>query len=356
MKPGFVRTASPTRRGLSTAAPVKLTAEREIRAPVDLCTAAGDLNPAAVGWTRQPLHTANLSGAWGRNKRWVYWNVLTPDATLGLVVSDIDYLALHSVYWSDLKSTEIDETAIVPLGRVDLPATSGGGAVRVDRRDLQIAITPSPTGVRLQAATKRVRADITVARPPGHECLGVVIPWSTTRFQYTVKENGLPATGSIAVDGREYALPTGKSWGVLDFGSGRWPYETTWNWAAGSGVAGDGTRVGLQFGGKWTDGTGMTENAVCIDGRLHKLGTDLSWEYDALDWMKPWRIADPAGGRVELAFTPQYERKARTNVLVIATEVHQCFGTWSGWVTDDAGRRVCVDGVRGFAEEARSRW
>jgi hypothetical protein len=37
-------------------------------------------------------------------------------------------------------------------------------------------------------------------------------------------------------------------------------------------------------------------------------------------------------------------------------EVHQCFGTWSGRIVTDDGTAVQVDGLRGFAEEARNRW
>ena len=46
----------------------------------------------------------------------------------------------------------------------------------------------------------------------------------------------------------------------------------------------------------------------------------------------------------------------RMNRLVVAAETHQCFGTWMGWMADDAGTRVRVDGVPGWAEEARNRW
>jgi len=35
-----------------------------LSAPVELCLPDGRLNPAAIGWTRRPLHTANLRG-WG---------------------------------------------------------------------------------------------------------------------------------------------------------------------------------------------------------------------------------------------------------------------------------------------------
>ncbi len=86
--------------------------------------------------------------------------------------------------------------------------------------------------------------------------------------------------------------PDDGSFAVLDHGRGKWPYSMTWNWAAGYGrVAG--RRVGLQLGGKWTDGTGSTENGLFVDGRLHKIHEDLTWTYDRTDFLAPWRITGP---------------------------------------------------------------
>jgi hypothetical protein len=53
--------------------------ERELTAPVDLCDARGRRNPAAVGFSRQPLVRANLSGHWPRKKKWNFWNWIGPD-------------------------------------------------------------------------------------------------------------------------------------------------------------------------------------------------------------------------------------------------------------------------------------
>jgi|GEM_PF-6815906 len=39
------------------------TEEREITEPVDLCTASGLLNPAAIGWTRTPLQPRRLGAS-----------------------------------------------------------------------------------------------------------------------------------------------------------------------------------------------------------------------------------------------------------------------------------------------------
>jgi hypothetical protein len=328
-----------------------MPAEPEITAPIDLCLPNGRLNPEAVGWTRHPLHRTNLRG-WGRSKRWEYWCVQTADWALGITISHIDYLALHQVHFVDFATgEEIDQAAIVPLARGPHLDEHSGGVARARTKKVSIDLIPNTRGLRLVATTDRVAADIHIDRPNGHESMGVVIPWNDKQFQYTVKENTLPASGSLRVDGRDLPLPEGQTWAVLDHGRGRWPYSTTWNWGSGSGQVGEHV-IGLQFGGKWTEGTGMTENALCIDGQVSKISQELEWTYNPHAWLEPWTVR---GDDVDVVLTPVFERKARTNVGVIFTEVHQCFGVWEGSVVAE-GREYRVAGVRGFAEEARMRW
>ena len=72
----------PRRAPAGRGEPVSVT-EREITTPVELCRPDGRLNPAAVGWTRHPLHDTSRIGTgrygWGRNKRWEYWARHHPD-------------------------------------------------------------------------------------------------------------------------------------------------------------------------------------------------------------------------------------------------------------------------------------
>ena len=342
----------------------EITREREITAPVALCLPNGRLNPSAVGWTRHPLHRTDLRG-WGRTKRWEYWGLMTPEHVVGVTVSSLDYAAVHQVWLLDRRTgTVIDDGAVVPFGRgAVLPASLGGGAARARARGLAIDIEdtfaddhhPGDPGTRIRVRTARVELDVVAAAPARHEALGVVVPWSDRRFQYTVKDLARPLAGAITVDGERVEIPPGEAWGVLDHGRGRWPYSMTWNWGAGSGRV-DGRVVGVQVGGRWTDGTGSTENALLLDGRLHKNSDELIWTYDRSDWRRPWRVHDRDRARVDLTLAPFHERVARTNLLVVAGETHQCFGTWTGWMTTDTGERVTVDGVEGWAEEARNRW
>ena len=322
----------------------------EITAPVDLCDDRGRLAPAAVGWSRSPLHRPNLRG-WGRTKRWEYWGLVTDTHVVGLTISSLDYAGVEAVYVLD-RSTghETVHEATVPLARgVELAPRCGTGRSHVEAGGLAISLTEEGDGTRLGASAPGVVLDAVAARPPDHESLGVVVPWSDRLFQYTVKDVARPLSGSLTVDGTAYDAA---GWAVLDHGRGRWPYSLTWNWAAGSGLV-DGEVRGLQLGGKWTEGTGSTENALLVGTRLHKLHDEVAWDYDPADWLRPWRIH---GDRLDVTFTPFHERSARTNLLVVASETHQCFGHFTGWGADDAGERVSLDGLVGWAEEARNRW
>ena len=340
------------------------TDERELTEPVDLCTTDGSLlNPAARGWSRRPLHRANLHGQHGVNKRWDYWAVLAGDLAISAVYADIDYLGLADVWWVDFTTGETGGHAIV-TGEgegIDLPELPGTAPLRVDRDGLALEIVDDARGTRLVGAWtepdgRAGHLDVLVALPAGHESLNVVIPWSDERFNFTSKHQARPASGELVVGDRRWVVgaPEGAdAWGVLDVGRGRWPSEIRWNWGGGAGRSGDHV-VGLQFGAKWTEGSGFTENGLIVDGRLSKLGRELRWDYDWDAPMEPWRIVDP-GGQLDVTLTPRFDKHSKLGGDD-GSETHQVFGTWAGRLRTDDGLALELDGLQGFAEEARQHW
>lgn len=341
-----------------------MTHERELTEPVDLCTPDGStLAPEARGWSRRPLHRANLDGHWGRNKRWDYWAVLAQDLVVSCVYSDIDHIGLADVYWADLVSGESGGLGIITdPGVVTLPERPASAPLRVDRDGLSLEITDDADGTTHLRATwtesdgRPGRFDLAVAMPPGHESLNVVIPWSDDEFNFTSKHWARPATGELVVGDRRWDVggAAGDAWGVLDVGRGRWPHEISWNWGGGAGRSGDQV-IGLQIGAKWTEGTGFTENGLLVDGCLTKLGRELDWSYDWDDPLRPWRVTDP-GGQLDALLTPRFDKQTDVGDTDLGSQVHQVFGTWSGHLVTDDGVRIDFDGLLGFAEEARQRW
>jgi hypothetical protein len=62
------------------------------------------------------------------------------------------------------------------------------------------------------------------------------------------------------------------------------------------------------------------------------------------------------GERIQVEFHPFHEKVARTNLGIVANEMHQCFGHFTGWALTDGGDRVDLDGLVGWVEAANSRW
>lgn len=348
---------------------MQTTHERELTEPVALCQNDGrTLSDDAKGWSRVGLHTANLRGGWGRTKRWDYWCVLAKDFAVSVTYADVDYLGFASVWWADLATGETGGVEpMLPMARgVSLPDRPGSTPLRYVGASSSVDLTDDDEGTTITASwTERgrpARLELRVDLPAGHESLNVVIPWSARRFQYTSKHQARPAYGHLTIGtgvrtiGRAPGNADGSdAWGVLDVGRGRWPYSTQWNWGGGAGRADTGSVVGLQLGAKWTEGTGFTENGVLVDGRLTKIGDELLWTYDWDRPTEPWHVRHPEGW-LDITLDPAFDRHSRINAVVLATEVHQVFGTWSGHVTDADRVRHQLDGVLGFAEESRSRW
>ena len=84
----------------------------------------------------------------------------------------------------------------------------------------------------------------------------------------------------------------------------------------------------------------MTENGICVDGRVSKIGEDLRFSYDPSDQMKPWTITAPVSGRIDLRLVPFFERVAKTNRLIINSEFRQVFGRFSGILVPDDGQAI----------------
>ncbi|TMB99411.1 MAG: DUF2804 domain-containing protein, partial [Chloroflexi bacterium] len=267
---------------------------------------------------------------------------------------------LGGAYVFDRRSRRhIEKVAVVPPGTIAMPETVSGDMV-IEHPDMRVALTDDSAGTRIRVEAADfggmpLEADILVQRPEGHQTLNVVIPWTDIQFQYTSKQNTLPASGFVQVgdDQLEFEPP---AFACLDYGRGVWPEHTLWNWGSASGVQG-GRTVGLNLGGQWTDGTGMTENGLCIDGRLTKISEDLVFEYDRAVMMKPWRVRTAVSGRVDLLFEPEFERVSESGRRDgFFTSAHQLFGCYSGVISPDGSEPIGVRDLFGWIEEHEARW
>ncbi len=334
-------------------------AEREIFSPVDLCDGRGNLNPQAVGWSRQPLVRANLSRHWPRKKRWNFWNWIEPGFVFSVTMAELDYASLFGTFFIDFSTGEVSSgTWLGRPGRFDMPEYESQAVAHHSRAiDYQNVIDGAMRRVRFRATPQKgaeLEAELTIEIPDGQESLNVVVPWSSRRFQLNSKHNTLPTSGRICVGEQSYELDPQRCHAVQDWGRGMWPRRSFWNWGVCTGVQ-DGRRVGVNVGAKWTGGTGSNENGIFLDGRLYKVMEDLCWDYDPADDGACWYVRSQHSDAIDLTLTPVFPHRSHTNAGIISTAGICSFGTWTGRVCA-GGETVDIDGLPGWAEEFSHRW
>jgi hypothetical protein len=340
----------------------------------ELAEASPLLNPdgtlTQVGWARQPLLDCNLEDArfyrcrmlqrW-RIKQWDYYGITTPTHYFSITLADLGYAGQAFAYLIDLATGSYhEETLTLPLGRgITLPRNSTAGTSRFDNGKVRITMDAELACRRLNVCWndfggRELAADLALDLAPEHESMVIVIPIAGRRFYYNRKVNCMPAQGRVRVGELELPIEPATCLGNLDWGRGVWEYESFWVWASASGFLPDRQTVGLNLGFGFGDTSAGTENAVILDGRIHKLG-QVDFNYDGTDFRRPWRMRSP-DGRLDLTFRPMAERVAATNLLLITSEVHQLFGHYDGTVVTDNGEEIRLSGLVGFAEEHRARW
>lgn len=346
----------------------KGSSHHEISRPSPLLDDQGSL--IQVGWARQPLLDCNLENARFyafrplqrfRIKRWDYYGIATPTHYFSFTLADLGYAGQAFAYVVDLAIGIChEETLTIPLGRgILLPRNSTEGESKFDNGRVRLSFWTESQARRLSVAwpgfdKAALAAEIVLHLPPEHESTVIVIPIGQKRFYYNRKVNCLPSEGWIEYGGKRTELRPTEVLGNLDWGRGVWDYRSFWVWASASGFLKDGRTVGLNMGCGFGDTSAATENALILQGRIHKLD-QVDFAYDPSDYRHPWKMISP-DGRVNLEFVPSIERVAKTNLVVITSQVHQMFGHYRGTVQADDGEIIHVDGLSGFAEEHHARW
>lgn len=343
--------------------------QTELTRPGPLLNPDGSL--AQIGWARRPLLDCNLENARFyllrglqrfRIKRWDYYAVFTPRRFFSATIADLGYAGNIFVYTLDFASKELhEEGLVIPLGKgISLPRGSDSGETTFanDKVTLRFSAAPGRRAVFVDWPGfhdgRGIHAELTLTQPPDHESMTIVIPIGRKRFYYNTKINCLPASGFIQYGTEREEVRPGETLASLDWGRGVWEYQSYWNWASASAYLPDGRAFGLNLGCGFGDLSRAGENCIILNGRVHKLGA-VKFDYISGDYMKPWHFTDEEG-RLDLVFTPFRDRTARTNLLVIFSEVHQMFGRYTGTVKLDDGQTLEIKDVIGFAEEHHARW
>ncbi|WP_050607691.1 DUF2804 domain-containing protein [Clostridium niameyense] len=337
--------------------------ERELFKATNLCDDRGNLQARSIGWSRNPIINCNLKYHQFRKKKWNYWYMLNKDCLFSVTISNVDYLGMVFAYFYDFNTGEfIEKTLICPLGKGCSLPDKVLDTTEFYHNKMNIFFRWNKYKKIMNIITecknfngRNLTANFKVHYNEEQETLNVVIPWSKSKFQFTSKQTCLPVEGQIILNNKKYIFHTNDSFAGLDFGRGVWPFKIMWNWATASGIQ-DGRTVGFNLGAKWTDGTGITENALFINGKIIKISEKVIYHYDENNLMKPWSITTETSDKVSLKFTPFYDRLAETNAIILNSKVHQMIGEFSGYIKDQQGNVINVNDLRGCAEEHYAKW
>ncbi len=343
--------------------------QQEITKRGSLLKADGTLEQ--IGWARTQNLDCNLENAHFyalkalqrfRIKRWDYYAVFTPKRFFSATVADLGYAGNVFVYTLDFETHELhEEGLVVSSGKgLQLPRNSMEGETffKNDKASLQFTVEGKTRHVSVDWPAfndeKGISVDLTLQELKEHESMNIVIPIGEKRFYYNRKINCMPAQGVITYGDVREVVNSKNSIASLDWGRGVWEYSSFWNWASASGFLPNGDTIGLNLGCGFGDISKATENAMILNGKIHKLD-QVPFVYDSADYMKPWTFKDNQS-RLDLTFTPFKERVATTKMVIIDSEVHQMFGKYNGFFITDEGKRVDIKDLIGFAEEHHARW
>jgi hypothetical protein len=159
---------------------------------------------------------------------------------------------------------------------------------------------------------------------------------------WTRKQVGVPARGTIALDGeppREI-----EALAAIDDTAGYHARHTEWWWSAGVGERPDGAPLAWNLVAGVNDPPTGSERAVWVDGAPHEV-SPVSFASDLS------LIRCPADGS-ELRFAPEAERRRHENLLIVSSDYRAPFGTFSGTLP---GKIPLAHGL-GVTEHHRARW
>jgi Domain of unknown function (DUF2804), C-terminal len=240
-------------------------------------------------------------------KRWRYVGVYGPE--LMVCAGTVHVAGIPQTFWAvwDREGQRLWERTMLRRGRVALP----DGAVRVADREVAVDLVLEPAGEPVEVISRH----------------GASYVWT--------RKSPIRATGLVTLEGRTLGVDAR---GLIDETAGYHARHTAWEWSAGTGVATGGETIVWNLVAGVHDAPQRSERTVWIDGEPREVG--------------PVVFGDGLDAVGDLHFAPEAERVRRDDLLLIASDYRQPFGTFAGTLPD--GTELASG--HGVIERHRARW
>lgn len=276
-----------------------------------------------------------------------------PGWVFGMALVDLKLLGSGFFYLYDFASGQIFEHSFfspMALGTRIAPYPEHGPA-SFNKGNVSMRIQPFDGGRAVSVtAPGGIRIELTLSEDS--DPLRLVCPAGYNGWVFTRKSAGLSVEGEIRWGHRIWRCD-GTTRGAIDWSCGFMRRETAWNWSSLAGQLHDGRSVGLNLAAGVNE-TGMTENALWLDGQCQKLGT-ARFRFDRYDAEADWHVTTE-DGRVDLHFVPAAARKEKLNAGILASNFRQYVGRYNGTITDESGAKIVVQDLPGLVEDHFARW
>ncbi len=326
-------------------------------------------------WSRSPFFTysrASVQAPLRRVKEWDRYFILSEQVCLSFALADYGLRGCLQVSLVDLannKSLRFRQGLALPFGSLSLPESSSSGTAKIMNRLSNVDFSAIENGGKIIKvdipsfdANKGLRGALILSSPPEAEIMASIGAnhKNTAEFFYSQRQPSLIVEGVMRYGDRDIVFMKDEAFGVFSWGRGLRPRKDSWTWLAASGLWQDKERknkkrlLGLNLAsakGNWAQ---ASENALFIDGKIHKL-EGVHFERDSQNELSPWNIRDKSG-KIEVHFEPSLYQFGRTGHVFMSKEETHIYGEFRGNITIDEGRDIEFINVMGFIECAKNKW
>jgi hypothetical protein len=295
-------------------------------------------------------------------KQFQYFGAVGTDLIFGCAFADIRYIGACFAYVfrpSDgaMRTWQYKTPLAMGLNMSDR-TDNGSSTFKLGSKSASQLYSINAEGIRTKTleidfgASLKVSASMT--EPSDYQTLAQCTPCAVNGWIYAQKTAALPVSGHIKSELGDFDLDGLECFGHHDLSAGFMRRETFWNWACISAPA-TSQREALGLNVSWgVNETGYSENCLWIGSRCHKL-PQVQFYFDRDQLMSPWNIRSQ-DERVILSFESIGKHSEVLNLGLLATNFHQIFGRFTGYVIDEDGHKHEIKECYGFVEDQFSRW
>lgn len=303
-----------------------------------------------------------------RLKEWDYYLIYNTDYATALTVGKSVNLILISATFVDFNQGYEKTKSVVRIiskKKFDMPTSSTIGDIAYHDKLASVSFKHVNEGRLIEIKLKNLgestnfEASFMLTNEP-KDSMVIATPFDEDKkaFYYNRKIIGMRASGTVRFKENVYSFSDTNTYGLLDWGRGVWPYKTTWYWGAAQGTI-SGNLFGFNLGYGFGNTSAATENMLFFNGKASKL-CDVNFhipknEKKQYEYMKPWKITS-SNHRLNLTFHPILDRNVHLSAIILSTNQHQVFGTFTGTAILDDGTIIYLQDFLGFAERVENRW